>query len=341
MKVTLAEQDERDIWRRVIEEEAREHTSFLHSWEWGEMQSTFGRKVYRFFLKDEEQVVGLVLGIVMPLPLGRSYLLSPRGPVLLKSVGAKKDIFREVAASEMFQRIVKQEKIIFWRLEPLRRSFSESNGIRKVKDLQPSTTSVINLTKSTEELLAAMKQKTRYNVRLAEKKEVRIEFLNIKSIEQRREAVSAFYKLVVETNQRHGIRSHSHEYYQAMADKLSAKEMLEFCAAYHEDELLAMNIMIKCGDTMTYLHGGATHHKKNLMAPYLLQWRSIQRAKEQGFYWYDFYGVSPQEQPGHALAGVTRFKIGFGGEELSYPGTFEFPISSAWYNIYQTIKRFS
>lgn len=88
------------------------------------------------------------------------------------------------------------------------------------------------------------------------------------------------------------------------------------------------------GDTATYLYGASSDENRSVMAPFLLQWRLIQEAKKEGFRYYDFFGISDKKWPG-----VTRFKKGFGGETVSYPGTFDVIFDKANYGFYQILRK--
>src|SRR3989338_8328575 len=88
------------------------------------------------------------------------------------------------------------------------------------------------------------------------------------------------------------------------------------------------------GDTATYLHGGSSNQERNVMAPYLMHWHIIKLAKAQGQKYYDFHGISEDKWPG-----VTRFKKGFGGYELNYPGTFDLAYDQGWYSIYKMVRK--
>ena len=73
---------------------------------------------------------------------------------------------------------------------------------------------------------------------------------------------------------------------------------------------------------------------KNMMAPYLMHWEIIMWAKSRGYEYYDFWGIDPQKWPG-----VTRFKLGWGGRVVEYPGSFDMPISSFWYFVYNLARK--
>lgn len=329
--------DTQTEWDAFVQESEDSH-SVLHSWEWGQMQAAVGRTVYRLAVYDGKQMIAAALCIVMPLPAGRTYLFSPRGPVMHDHV--ESDIYRTIQASEDFLRICTEHNSIFWRFEPLVHAPATELHARQVEDVEPSMTSMIDLSASTDELLSRMKQKTRYNIRLAEKKNVEVRWYSVSESDTKPDwerLTDDFWNLVCETSERHNRQSHPKAYYAAMLRVLGNAGVVHVAAAYYNNQLLAMNILFTYGNTFTYAHGAATHQHKSVMAPYALQWACIQRAQAAGYKWYDFYGIGPDD-PKHKLFGVTKFKIGFAGDTVTYPGTFEFACSRIWYRVYTIVK---
>jgi lipid II:glycine glycyltransferase (peptidoglycan interpeptide bridge formation enzyme) len=212
--------------------------------------------------------------------------------------------------------------------------YSYSNS-RRVKDVQPSTTLITNLKHDEAELFEGMHKKTRYNIRLAEKKGVEIQ-IGV-------DALKVFVELVKETSERHGIASHGEAHYQAIMKHLDGsgdKPRAFIALAIHDDDVLAAAMCIDWNGTRTYLHGASSDVKKNLMAPHLLHWKLMDNAKTSSITSYDWWGIAPEENSSHPLMGVTRFKKGFGGEIVSSPNTFDIIQKSMWYKVYSLIRKF-
>jgi lipid II:glycine glycyltransferase (peptidoglycan interpeptide bridge formation enzyme) len=114
--------------------------------------------------------------------------------------------------------------------------------------------------------------------------------------------------------------------------------MAELMVAEYQRQTLASHLMIWCGQTATYLHGASADDNKNIMAPHLLQWRTIELAKRRGMEKYDWWGIHPDD-PNHRWAGITRFKLGFGGEIIKYPGAINAVLQPQWYMAYRLAKR--
>jgi lipid II:glycine glycyltransferase (peptidoglycan interpeptide bridge formation enzyme) len=117
------------------------------------------------------------------------------------------------------------------------------------------------------------------------------------------------------------------------------RDMVQLAIAEFDGQPLAINEIVVHGTVGTFLHGGSTDSMKEVMAPALLQWETIRTLKQRGCAWYDFRGIAPADQPQHHLAGVTRFKMGFGGVERVYPVAGNAVLQPAMYWAYRFAKR--
>jgi len=183
-----------------------------------------------------------------------------------------------------------------------------SAPFKKGVDVQPPDTVILNLLPSEDAILEGMHKKTRYNIRLAEKKGVIV-----------REApaleLTTWYDLYRTTSERDKISIHPLTYYQglfATAENFPQNPVKLWLAEF-EGTVLAGIITIKSGDRVTYLYGASSNESRNLMPAYLLQWKAIQWAKAQGAATYDLFGIPPTGDEGHPMHGLYRFKTGFGG----------------------------
>lgn len=318
-------QPNREDWDRFVIEK---NGSFLQSWEWGEFQKSAGRRTH--YLKNQDWQA---LIIRHRLPLGKSYLYIPRGPVISNIKDQISDPqFKAQGFLEEIRKLAKEEKAIFVRIEPI---FEVSRGELKelgfvgAKDIQPSKTLILSLDKSEEELLAQMHEKTRYNIGLAQRKEI-----SVKRMEYNEEDFEKFWKLINETSQRQKIAIFPKEYYKKQLEINSENFKNFLFIAECQGRAIAANLLNLFGQTATYLHGGSDNEHRTLMAPHLLQWEQIKYAKSQGCKIYDFWGIDEQKWPG-----ITRFKRGFGGKEIQYCGTWDFVFQPVWYKIYCFARR--
>jgi peptidoglycan pentaglycine glycine transferase (the first glycine) len=305
--------------------------SFLQSWDWGEFQIALGRNVERIAEADVACTM-----LTLPLPFGRRYAYCPRGPVLRKDADPKAIVtIVDLLKSRM------ATKTDFLRFEPefpaARTDIAmtlQGTGFVRGPETQPAHTSIIDLTRAETELLAAMHQKTRYNIRVAERNGVKVRIMR----EPARGDRDAFWQLLDETADRDGFSTHERQYYETMFDVLGASVSLAI--AEHAGTAIAAALLIDFAGRRTYLHGASSSQQRNLMAPYLLHWEAMRQAKSAGMLSYDFWGVAPAESPDHPWAGISRFKRGFGGEDVAYLGTWELPFHRFWYTVYRQAKRF-
>jgi lipid II:glycine glycyltransferase (peptidoglycan interpeptide bridge formation enzyme) len=318
---------------------------FLQSKEWENFQKALGRKTFR---------VQNCLLIKMPLPLGKSYFYSPR-----VEVKNWQNLTREV------NELAQKEGAIFWRAEPVNSEWRIKNkewrreDFVKTAPVQPAQTLVLDITPEADTILNNMKQKTRYNIRLAQKRGI--------EVRGDKNQIEKFLKLLKLTTKREKFTVHPDNYYRKMVEVLGDK--VDLFLAYFQNQSIAGILTLYYKDTCYYLHGGSDYEHRDLMAPYLLQWQAILRAKEKAAKYYDFWGTAAcrrnlkiktptfakatagrqnlkQESAGdwiipenHPWAGITRFKMGFGGKVVEYPGAFDLPISKFWYRMYCWSKK--
>lgn len=207
---------------------------------------------------------------------------------------------------------------------------------------QPQTTLVFDLTQEEHVLLEQMHKKTRYNIRLAERKGVTV---------RRETNIDVFWQLNTETTERDAFKSHGKAYYE----QFLAMPMCDQFTAYVDDTPIASIITVLHGGTMTYVHGASSNSHRNLMAPYLLQWRAMQYARGEGATAYDFWGIAQTHAEGtlsketcyngycwdvtHPWTGITRFKVGFGGDVVNYPDAQDVILSPVMYRLYTLMHR--
>ena len=205
--------------------------------------------------------------------------------------------------------------------------------------MQPRGILILDILKSEEEILAEMKQKTRYNIKLAEKKGVKI-------YDSREEKyIEEFLRLVKVTAQRDKITSHPDAYYRKMFEIIPS-EILKLYVAEFEGKIIAANLVLFFGKTATYLHGASASDHRNVMAPYLLQWRQIVDAKKAGCENYDFGGVKSYNTKHvtcnkNSWQGITKFKTGFAPdvETKKFPGCYDIILKPAKYNLYRALQK--
>ncbi len=333
----LTEIKNKKEWNELVSKTPQKSGAFLQSWQWGEFQKAVGRTVLRFTCplprgeRTENSGGGDCQIIEHALPFRQKYWLIPRSSVTAE---IEKEARRHCA--------------IFIRCEPSSETAVPKNAHHTIH-VSPPTTLIVDLGKSEDELLAAMHEKTRYNIRLATRKGVRCQMSDVRCF-------NVFWKLMEETARRDGFRTHPCEYYKKMLEISPSMEgenekprgggqcYTKLWIAEWEGKPLAAGIWIYFGDTVTYLHGASSSEHREVMAPHLLHWEVMRDAKARGYRAYDFWGISSSDKAikrlsgEDAWAGITRFKKGFGGEVIEYPGTYDLPISPLGYTLYKIAR---
>lgn len=315
--------EDKNNWDKFIL--GQESAEFLQSWQWGDFQERTGKQVLRLQLVEDGKVLGQVQGFEQSLAPFIKFIYLPK-----------------ISCRPDFLNYLEQSGYFFARIEPTAEiKAPDKFQVFSVLNRQPKDTWVLDIA-GEEEMLAGMHQKTRYNIKLAEKKGV---------VVKEEKNAEIFWRLNEETFARDRFKSHDRDYYE----KMLQMDMCHQLTAYFEGEAIASNILVNFGGTMTYLHGASSNKYRNLMAPYLLQWEGIKLARGLGAIKYDFGGISPKRQIGetktltdyhnyswdaaHKWTGITRFKVGFGGRPLSYPQAIEVALKPFLYKLFRLIKK--
>ena len=308
--------------------------SFLQSWQWGAFQETQQHDVRRFFIMDPEPIMACQL-IRYNRKWGMCYWFAPHGPVLREGIASRARELLGFLLTELIDKKMLAGKPLFIRTEPLLQ-VSEGEGAmplrcRRNHSMSPASTIRLDLHQDEAALLAQMHSKTRYNIRVAERHGVQIrEAHNPQDIE-------SFLTLTRETAERDQIQAHGDAYLRDTYLFLHKQGMARIRLAEHGGGVLCANMEMAYGDTVTYLHGASSSQSRNVMAPVLLQWEAIRTARAQGYRWYDMYGANPVARSSYyykpSWEGITRFKQGFGGEQLDLIGTWDLPLNWLLYKI--------
>lgn len=293
-----------------------ENPHILQTAEWGELKRAFGWDVERLVSGDWGVQI-----LFRKLPLGFTVAYAPK-PVFSNQYPVSSH--QSSVISESFWRevdeVCKEQRAVFLKIEPDCWSDSPSFGahhlsfIMSKHNIQPPRTIIVSLEGTDDEVLARMKQKCRYNVRLAEKKGV---------IVRSWDDLEDFHRMMTVTGGRDGFGVHSLEYYRKAYQLFHPVGMADILVAEYESRPLAALMVFALGKRAYYLYGASTDEERNRMPTYLLQWRAMQWAKEHGCAEYDLWGVpdadeetlEAQFETRHdGLWGVYRFKRGFGGQ---------------------------
>ncbi len=206
-------------------------------------------------------------------------------------------------------------------------------GLIKAHDLQLNVdTVVVDLAPEEEEIIASFKQKTRYNIRLAERKGVLIE-----PVPTDRDSIQQMYKLMQATKERAGFYLRSIDYFADFWHLHAAGGTGQMFFARYEGQVLAGVFATFLGKKGLYKDGGSTREHSDLQAAYLLQWEVMRWLKARGVTEYDLHGTPPAaeiDNPDHRFAGLARFKTGFNPYITEYVGLWDLPLASARYRVW-------
>ncbi len=304
----------------------------LQSWQWGQLKAAFGWQAVRVSLEDEGRLVAgaQVLFRSSPFFPGFSIAYIPKGPVLDFE-------HREMAETLLsaIHHLARRKRAILLKIEPalpdspaVARQL-QTWGFRPGRTVQPRSTIHIDLRANLDDILARMKPKTRYNVRLAARKGVLVR-------EGTAEDLPLFYHLMKVTGRRDGFAIHSRDYYETAYRLFAPAGLARLFLATYQDEVIAGLMVFAFGRRAWYLYGASADKERHRMPNHLLQWEAIRWAKEQGCLIYDLWGIPdavgaepekykgtvPEHQGG--LWGVYRFKQGFGGQIVRSIGAYDY-----------------
>lgn len=308
----------------------------LQSWSWGELKAHFGWRPLRIAVAEESSIAAAAQVLFRPLPMpGLTTAYIPKGPVVDSSL---LDAPATVALMQTVNESCRQHRAAFLKLEPdwpegsSLPAWLEAQGFSPSgQTVQPRRTVIVDLTAGEEHILAQMKPKTRYNIRLAQRKGVTVQ-------PGTAEHLPLFHRLLQITGRRAGFGIHTLAYY-AEAWRLFADrgDAALFLANYANTTLAA--IMVFVWDKRAYyMYGASSDEERQRMPTYLLQWEAMRWAKARGCETYDLWGipdvdeddvgpdVAAAEETGilsSGLGGLYRFKRGFGGAEIRYVGAYD------------------
>jgi peptidoglycan pentaglycine glycine transferase (the first glycine) len=306
----------------------------LQSWAWGELKARFGWRVQRLAV---EAAGAQVLYRSLPAGLG-TIAYVPKGPV-----GDFDDPPALQALLDAIHPLARQRRAICLKIEPNLEDDEtlpgrlQALGFRpSPQAVQPRSTILVDLDAEPETLLKRMKQKTRYNIRLAARKGVTVRPGDEGDL-------PAFYRLMETTAQRDGFGIHSQAYYETAHHLFVPSGQGQLLLAEYEGQMLSGLVVLAFGDTACYMYGASSDQHRNLMPTYLLQWEAMLWARAQGCRRYDLWGIPDEDeatleaqftQRHDGLWGVYRFKRGFGGRLVRSAGTWDLVYAPHRYRLY-------
>lgn len=303
--------------------ELAEYDSWVHKnpdgtlWQslaWKTYQEALGREARVYVAEEDGEIQASALVVIDKTSFGLSTWEVPRGPV-----GAMSEQRSAISLIEKITDDAKKDSAISIFFSPLKK-ITHSSSLTAHRYIHPQATRILDLTLSDDALLAQMKQKGRYNIRLAEKSGVTVKIST---------DTDAYAQLADQTARRDGFIGRGGKAYATFLKTVPGSFLL---LAYAPDDLqtpLAGLLGVVWGATGIYYYGASSGQKRELMAPYLLQWEAMKLCRSKGCTSYDLFGVAPEGVTDHPWSSVSDFKAKFGGSVVSYPGEQEIVLKPA------------
>ncbi|MGA9533384.1 MAG: peptidoglycan bridge formation glycyltransferase FemA/FemB family protein [Anaerolineales bacterium] len=316
-------------WQTFLESHPQAH--ILQTAAWGALKSNYGWS--RHFVRSAD---GGAMILVRRFPFGLKLAYIPKGPIG-KWSAALVDLL-DAACHEIGAFALKAEPDAV-DSEELATTLTDLGFHRSPQTIQPRRTLVIDISDKEDEILGRMHQKTRYNIRLSDRKDVEVRPWN---------DLAAFGRMMHRTADRQDFGVHTTPYYQQAYDLFHPRGECEIFVAEYQGDPLASLMVFGRGDRAWYLYGASTPKERNRMPTYALQWAAIRWAKSRGCNRYDLWGVpdaSEQEleekftDRHDGLWGVYRFKRGFGGKLVRFAGAWDRVYQPAVYRAYRLFAR--
>lgn len=300
------------LWKKNVRRSLWQHPI------WEGFQKKSGRKTHWIKTRKAQALL-----VKREMPLGLSWLEIPRGP-LFEDQKSLNELLKEI------KKFGKKEKAVFVRMSPFNFYFPANlPSIRNTEfDHHPQTSLIIELNQTEEEILKQMKQKGRYNIKVAQKHGIKVKVSD---------QADVFYELLTTTGARDRFGIHEVGYYKNMLEAMP--DHAQLLLAFHGDRVIAGGIFVYLDNYGIYYYGASDNNYRNMMAPYLLQWEAIKEAKKRGCNRYDFLGIAPEGAKNHPWKGVTEFKKKFGGRVVNYPIAKDMVLRPFWYLIYRLYKK--
>lgn len=301
----------------------------LQTWEWGQFKSRWGWSP-RYLMNPERTAAALVLRRTLP-PLKLNVLYVPKGPALDYSDRRQVDAFLSALIA-----IARRDRALFIKIDPdlpaSDRSILCDRGWRYSREqIQFRNTMLIDLARSDDELLAAMKPKTRYNVRLAQKKGVLIRSGN-------RGDLDLLYAMYAETARRDGFIIRPLAYYRDVWGSFIQSGLAQPLIAEVEGEAVAGLILFHFANRAWYMYGMSRNLHRDKMPNHLLQWAAMQHARAAGCTVYDLWGAPDALDETDPMWGVYKFKDGLGAQFVEQAGAHDYVISRFGYWLYSAAR---
>ena len=329
-----------DVWSEMLLRLPNAHP--LQSWTWGAFKSRWGWGMEPLAFLEDGVVVAAALVLKRKIPYTPfSVWYTPKGPVL----DYENERLREQVLA-LLQMRARQSGGILLKIDPdvaqgvgseviepvsvgvrLTEALTAAGWHFSNEQIQFRNTVFLDLSSPEDEMLAHLKQKTRYNIRLAGRKEVVVR-------EGTPDDFRLIYQLYAETAERDHFLIRPEAYYLDIWQSLYDDGMCVPHIAEYEGEPLAAVMTVTFGEIALYMYGASNGSERNRMPTYLLQWEAMKWAKAQGCTTYDMWGAPDKFDDTDRMWGVWRFKKGFNGRVAHHIGAWDYPVRPLLYRLY-------
>ena len=332
--------EDRDKFNNYVAWAPKGH--ILQSYEWGEIKGCGEWQPIRLLLENERQEPqGAITILKRSIPrLGKAIFYAPRGPV--------GDIHNPVMLDALFNEVkllAKKHRAVFLKIDPdvpaqdklffeylQSRGFVSTEKGEGFEGVQPKHVFRLDIRADEETLFEQCHQKTRYNIRLAQKKGVTIHE------DCSKDELPVFYEILKETTERDKFIVRPYGYFSDLWDYLVPPGYIKLFMAYYEGKPIAGTLAFLFGDKAWYIYGASSNSHRNVMPNYLLQWTMIKWAKANNCKLYDFRGVPGNLAEDNPLYGLFRFKKGFNGEYTEFIGEYDLIFSPLFYRLWTILE---
>ncbi|MFH1402066.1 MAG: peptidoglycan bridge formation glycyltransferase FemA/FemB family protein [Patescibacteria group bacterium] len=308
---------------------------------YGEWQKQSGREARRFSVKKDNEIVAYFQLIKYPLIWGKNYFYIPYGPIV-------KNFSEEliIALKQALLEIVKNDNIVFVRLDFTPASNEPETALLKKTFhkaplftyhsayFQPREEWFLKLNKSEEDILKNIHQKTRYSIKVAERKGIKTEIIDtdIKNY------FEIFYQLMNETAKRNNFNIHPRQYYKNIFDNVDKNKNAYLSIAKYQDEILVIGLIVIFAGVAHHIFAGSSDQYRNLRPSYLAHWTAFCYAKKAGCVYYNFGAVASDNKADKQWDNLSDFKRKFGGQAEIHSKFYDLVIQPFYYYLYNLRK---
>ena len=334
MKFKLKEIKNKSAWEDFLF--SVEEKTFLQSWNWGNFNKKMGDDILRYGIYQGEELIATAFVLKVKARRG-SFIFLPHGPNVKKvNYSFRKEIIRFLL--NKLKIIAKKQNCVSIKIAPLWDRVKENIfifkelGFREAPiHIHPDITWELDLSPRKEDLLSNMRKTTRYLIRRAEK-DKDLQVIKSKDIK----SVGKFNEIYQITKNRHEFTPFTLNYLKNQFNSFIEDDQILILLAKYKNEIIASGIFVFWNDIGFYHHGASSLKYPKISASYLLMWRAIEEAKERGCTKFNFWGTAPISETGkynkkHPWAGLTLFKMGFGGYSKKYVKVQDFVISPMYW----------